>query len=143
MRNLLLISMVLIALGSFQNCSNAAFSAADSSNVATGTPGGDDASGELFQTLNFLQPAMAVRSANCINCHGNTMASTLITDFGFGDNYFFGKDNATPLTGDPVYSLRIDKDAGAFKPYWAEAQQYTNGAKIIVPKANLGFQYST
>src|SRR4051812_19253304 len=107
MKTLKVFVLIFLTLGFFQNCSDAAFTANQSSG-ANGGAGDNDAIGELFQTFNTLQPAMAVRSANCINCHGNTMASSLITDFGYGDSYFFGRNNASPVSGDWVYSLRID-----------------------------------
>ncbi|RYZ66139.1 MAG: hypothetical protein EOP05_19570, partial [Proteobacteria bacterium] len=62
--------------------------------------------------LHELQPAMAIRTPGCINCHAQ-VASSYITDFGAGDSYFFGKPlavlNQNPLNGGGIsmYSDRI------------------------------------
>ena len=147
MNKILIATALILALGSFQNCSDTSFTAASNSSGADGNAvsgmqtGSEDATGVLIQALSLLKPAMAVRSANCISCHGNHIASSLITDFAYGDNYFFNRNNGNVASGDWVYALRLEGSAQT--PDWALAQQYTNGANIIVPRVNMGFQYSS
>lgn len=38
-----------------------------------------------------LKPALAIRGMGCIQCHAN-VDSNIVTDFGFGDSYYFGAD---------------------------------------------------
>ncbi len=149
-RRLLVVTFTLFLLTLFQNCSQSGFfsSSGDPSTGKNGGENGIDAEvtgiGTASQIFKTIAPSMAVRSANCINCHGNTMASSLITDFGHGDSYFFSRGvNGSPLSGDWVYAFRMHDTATDYKPYWAEAQQYGPNAKIIVPDVPLGFTYKT
>lgn len=43
-------------------------------------------------TFSDLEPALAIRGMGCIQCHAN-IKSNIITDFGFGNDYFFGVKN--------------------------------------------------
>lgn len=123
----------LVLIG-FQNCSTAKFG---SNSLLSG-----EGEGSVQGLIANFKPALAVRSPNCINCHGNTLNSNLITDFGHGDDYFFAQNGHAPNAGDFVYSLRLDHSTNAIVPDWAEAQQYAAGSQILVPKADLGFRYA-
>jgi len=122
---------------SFQNCSKVDFSAntqTESSNNTAGdnngddgatpgdpnTPPGDDTSAPV---VRHFQPALAIRAMGCIQCHAQ-VASNIITDFGYTNNYFFG---ATPtpnpwkgaVYGDYDYrfsTLGIPSDKAAIVP---------------------------
>lgn len=39
--------------------------------------------------IKTLQPALAVRATGCIMCHAD-VRSNIVTDFGYGDSYYFG-----------------------------------------------------
>ncbi|MBO9667240.1 MAG: hypothetical protein J7501_10560 [Bdellovibrio sp.] len=39
--------------------------------------------------LSGIEPALAVRGMGCIQCHAN-VSSNIITDFGYGNDYYFG-----------------------------------------------------
>jgi hypothetical protein len=86
-----------------------------------------------------IQPAMAVRAMACISCHAK-VNSTVITDFGFGDDFFFGKKALAV----PNRSIFVT---------WTAASGYTSAysdhalaswktaaftASILVPKAPIG-----
>jgi len=49
---------------------------------------------------------MAVRAANCVQCHAQ-ISSNFVTDFGYGDSYFFAHDKTNPTSGDWIYSMRL------------------------------------
>lgn len=52
--------------------------------------------------LANLQPGIAVRASACIYCHA-TINSNVITDFGFGNDYFFGQRSNLPWDYGTVY----------------------------------------
>ncbi len=61
--------------------------------------------------LATFEPAMAVRGIGCIQCHAN-VASNIISDFGFGNDYYFGQKpssgfawNSGAIYGDHAKSL--------------------------------------
>ncbi len=83
-----------------------------------------------------LEPSLAVRGIGCATCHLQS-SSRLITDFGFGNDYFFGKDalsvaSARPF--DPSYSYYNDHAGASFKT--AKLKE------VIVPNQNLPFSPS-
>ncbi len=86
--------------------------------------------------LHALQPAMAIRTPGCISCHAN-VASSFITDFGAGNDYFFAKSYSAqginPLQGAGV-SMYSDRMSGEIS--WMTAKF---GSSVIVPKVKLGF----
>lgn len=101
---------------SFQNCSQVAFNAipADPLNNK--------------EALRSLEPALAVRAVGCIQCHAN-LSANLVTDFGYGDSYYFGRNiggdvfnNGSPY-GDHASSFNTIKMAP--------------DKKVYVPVANL------
>ncbi len=92
-----------------------------------------------------LEPSLAVRGIGCASCHLQS-GSKLITDFGFGNDYFFGKDaltdavnkgltvaSATPFA--PSYSYYNDHSGASFKT--AKLKE------VIVPNQNLPFSPRT
>ena len=93
--------------------------------------------------LQAIQPGMAVRAGNCIQCH-SVISSNFVTDFGFGNGYFFAHDKGAANNGDWIYSMRMASDSGskAYYPDWILSAAFANGAQLIVPKADLGFKYA-
>jgi hypothetical protein len=93
--------------------------------------------------LQAIQPGMAVRASNCIQCHAQ-ISSNFVTDFGYGDSYFFGHNKSSPVAGDWIYSLRMASNSttGQYFPDWILSAAFANGAQLIVPKADLGFKYA-
>ena len=93
--------------------------------------------------LQSIQPGMAVRASQCIQCHAQ-ISSNFVTDFGFGNKYFMAKDKANPAGGDYVYGFRMNANqtANRYQPEWITTSAFANGAKLIVPKANMGFKYA-
>ncbi|MBK9321769.1 MAG: hypothetical protein IPM97_02230 [Bdellovibrionaceae bacterium] len=79
-----------------------------------------------------LEPALAVRAPACMNCH-SSVASRFITDFGFGNTYFFGK------SGNPFSSAPIDFYADHGKS-WSTANFESD---VILPKANIGLDLAS
>ncbi|MES3037083.1 MAG: hypothetical protein V4736_04175 [Bdellovibrionota bacterium] len=65
----------------FQNCSkiSVAYTPPVTSNSITGGT----------ETLAEFKPSMAIRAMGCISCHAQ-VDSNVITDFGYGDFYYFG-----------------------------------------------------
>lgn len=77
-----------------------------------------------------LEPSMAVRASGCISCHLNA-SSKVITDFGYGNNFFFGKHGGANPLGAP-YSWYSDNIGGG----WFS----TTLKEIIVPNVALPFR---
>ena len=80
-----------------------------------------------------LEPSLAVRGIGCASCHLKS-TSKLITDFGFGSSFFFGKDalakvGASPF--EPPFSFYSDHGGASFKT--ATLQE------ILVPNVPLPF----
>lgn len=106
----------------FQNCSQVAFQSipADPLNNK--------------EALRSLEPALAVRAVGCIQCHAN-LSANLVTDFGFGDTYYFGRNmggsnfnNGSPY-GDHDSTFHTIKMA--------------SDKKVFVPAANLPQEIAT
>jgi hypothetical protein len=92
------------------------------------------------RTANVLiaeyEPALAVRAAGCITCHAK-INSRFITDFGYGDSYFFGNPrsgNALGPFGGNIYGDFFGGEPN--KTGWLTAE-ISKG--IVVPRANLEF----
>jgi len=85
-----------------------------------------------------VQPAMAVRGMACIACHAK-VTSTVITDFGFGDAFFFGK-KALAKANTSVFSFwssetdYVTSYSDHYLGAWSTAQLTSN---IIVPNAPI------
>lgn len=80
-----------------------------------------------------LEPSLAVRGIGCASCHLKS-SSKLITDFGFGNDYFFGKDALNLAGGNPFtpsFSYYSDHGGGSLTT--------TELNEIIVPNQNLPF----
>jgi len=87
-----------------------------------------------------VQPAMAVRAMGCITCHAQ-IDSPVITDFGHGDPYFFGKSalavGGTLFDDHKTFAMIYgDHDSAS----WLSA---TFKSKIIVPNATIGVDLKT
>jgi hypothetical protein len=81
-----------------------------------------------------FEPALAVRASACITCHAKVNPG-YITDFGYGDRYFFGKPGSGstlgPFNGNiygDFYGAELDKTG------WLTAEI---GKQIIVPRAGI------
>lgn len=86
-----------------------------------------------------LKPALAVRASGCITCHAK-IHSNYITDFGYGDNYFFGNPGGGgslgPFNGNiygDFYGAEPNKTA------WLTAKI---DGEIIVPQTRFDFNLS-
>jgi hypothetical protein len=90
--------------------------------------------GNPFQTT---QPAMAARGTACISCHAQ-LKSDLVTDFGFGDSYYFSKNTGNPNHGVNGHHTTITEASNTYSTSW-ETMKFSNGAKVIVPQALLPF----
>lgn len=82
---------------------------------------------QVDSALVSLKPALAVRGTGCIMCHA-TISSNVITDFGYGDSYFFGGPTLAPVDHTSIYS---DESTD---PAWKYAKRL--GAEVIVPQAS-------
>ena len=81
---------------------------------------------QVESVIANLQPALAVRGSGCIMCHAS-LASSIITDFGYGDPYFFGGSTLAPTDHTSIYS---DESTD---PAWKYAIRL--GPQVIVPYA--------
>jgi hypothetical protein len=83
-----------------------------------------------------LEPALAVRASACITCHAK-ISPTVITDFGYGDNYFFGNHGAGSPLGSFDGSIYGDFYGGEpNKTGWLTAEV---SKSIVVPNAAINF----
>ncbi len=82
---------------------------------------------QIDNPIRSLQPALAVRATGCIMCHAS-VKSNVITDFGFGDSFFFGGPEAPKKAHTSIYSDE------ASDPNWKLVNSL--GAKVIVPYAS-------
>jgi hypothetical protein len=83
-----------------------------------------------------FEPALAVRAPACITCHAK-ISPTCITDFGFGDPYFFGKPGGGAKFG--PFDGHMYGDFYGSEPNktgWLTAEI---SKKIIVPQAGFDF----
>lgn len=86
--------------------------------------------------FHVAQPAVAVRGSACISCHAQ-LRSDFMTDFGFGDNVFFGGTNRSQLN-EQVWTHRFSasQSSNRLTTSW-ESMVFKNGAGVIVPKADF------
>jgi hypothetical protein len=84
--------------------------------------------------ISEFEPALAVRTSACITCH-TKIHPGYITDFGYGDSYFFGKPGGGSKFGPFDGSIYGDFYGGEpNKTGWLTAEM---GKNVIVPKARL------
>jgi hypothetical protein len=82
------------------------------------------------------EPALAVRASACITCHAK-ISPTVITDFGYGDRYFFGNPSAGSSLGSFNGSIYGDFYGGEpNKTGWLTAEV---ARSIVVPQAGIDF----
>ena len=82
---------------------------------------------QVDNALMNLKPAVAVRGTGCIMCHAQ-ITSNVITDFGYGDSYFWGGPTVQPLDQTSIYA---DESTD---PNWKFASRL--GEQVIVPRAS-------
>jgi hypothetical protein len=86
-----------------------------------------------------FEPALAVRAAACITCHAK-IGPGFITDFGYGDRYFFGKPGGGTTFGPFNGHIYGDFYGGEpDKTGWLTAEIEK---QIIVPQAGFDFDLS-
>jgi hypothetical protein len=83
-------------------------------------------------------PALAVRASGCLTCHAEVY-SPFITDFGYGDPYFFGNPQSGSKVGPFNGSIYGDFPAESGKTGWLTARFHK---EIIVPRAPIDFSLS-
>jgi hypothetical protein len=79
-------------------------------------------------SFSDLEPALAIRGMGCIQCHAN-IKSNIITDFGYGNDYYFGVKPATSWW----------QSGGVYGDHGQSFGTMTIPADktVVVPKANL------
>jgi hypothetical protein len=97
-----------------------------------------DISIQVGNPFRDVQPAVAVRGMGCITCHAN-ISSDVITDFGFGSPWFFGKSTNSTVFSDGRAHASAYSDHGGYS--WMTAA--FNNVKIHVPKATIGVDLRT
>jgi hypothetical protein len=118
-----LLSLILLCLASYGK---------DPAQAKASASGGNPAIAEF-------EPALAVRGSACITCHAKIHPS-YITDFGYGDRYFFGNPGGGGSLGPFDGSIYGDFYGGEpNKTGWLTAEI---GKKIIVPQAPFHFDLS-
>jgi hypothetical protein len=90
---------------------------------------------DIGNPLHDLEPALAVRGVTCISCHAK-VSSNIITDFGYGDSYYFGITQSSPTW--PSYSPYGGTDQLELRTM----EMTKPNLSIIVPKAPLHSQVS-
>ncbi|RYZ93635.1 MAG: hypothetical protein EOP06_00265 [Proteobacteria bacterium] len=111
----------IVAVSAFQNCSNVSFTALEEKGVKLA---------DANEIIRSLQPSLAVRGIGCIQCHAS-VSSNIITDFGYGNDYFFG--NKTVGAGSTWQFGSPYGDHG--RNYGT--MQLSEVSKFIVPKQTL------
>ena len=111
---------------------NVGFRGTDSGNVLVSDKYGNKINYKINisveNALKKYEPAVAIRAIGCIQCHAK-IESNMITDFGFGDSFYFSKNMGSGwwkeggIYGDHAQSLRTMELAEAIS--------------ILVPKADL------
>jgi hypothetical protein len=92
------------------------------------------------ETIAEFEPALAIRGSACITCHAR-IRSTIITDFGYGDSYFWGAPGESGSLGPFNGSIYGDfYGAEPNKTAWGTAQI---DGRIIVPKTRFAFNLRT
>lgn len=86
-----------------------------------------------------FEPALAVRTSACITCHAK-VHSGYITDFGYGNSYFFGKQVGGSRFGSFDGSIYGDfYGSEPNKTGWLTAEI---SGKVVVPTARFDFDLS-
>ena len=85
----------------------------------------------LNAAIAEYEPAIAIRGSGCLTCHA-TVESAFITDFGYGDRYFFGKRGGEITVGPFNGNIYGDFIAEPGKTGWLTADFQK---EIIVPRA--------
>lgn len=80
-------------------------------------------------------PALAIRGSGCVTCHAEVY-SPFITDFGFGDPYFFGNPAGGSKVGPFNGNIYGDFIAEQNNTGWATARFH---GEIVVPEASIDF----
>ena len=89
--------------------------------------------------ISEFEPALAVRTSACITCH-TKIRPGFITDFGYGDSYFFGKPGGGSRFGPFDGSIYGDfYGSEPNKTGWLTAEI---GGRVVVPKAGFDFDLS-
>ncbi len=86
-----------------------------------------------------FEPALALRTSACITCHAK-IRSAYITDFGYGDSYFFGK--AAEGSSLSSFNGSVYGDFYGAEPQKTAWLTATIDGSIIVPKASFDFNLS-
>ncbi len=94
-----------------QSGGTASFGSGSGGSTGTGTSSGSDggyipppigSGGGDSGLISHFRPALVVRASGCILCHGR-VESTIITDFGFGNSYYFGAGSGLNAFNGSVY----------------------------------------
>jgi hypothetical protein len=93
----------------------------------------------INKAISEFEPALAVRTSACITCHAKIHPG-FITDFGYGDSYFFGKPGDGSRFGSFDGNIYGDFYGGEpNKTGWLTAEM---GKKVVVPRAGFDFDLS-
>lgn len=98
----------------------------DGGTISGGDGSGNGGDGGL---IAHFKPALVVRATGCIMCHAR-VESTIITDFGHGNNYFFGA--ATP----PGFSYQSGSIYGDHAQNWSSSRVW---GQIVTPRATVAY----
>jgi hypothetical protein len=105
--------------------------------IASITPEDPPDAKESEQIVNAAitryEPALAIRGAGCITCHAK-IHSAFITDFGYGDPFFFGNASGGIKVGPFNGNIYGDFIAEQGKTSWLTAEM---DKEIIIPQASL------
>lgn len=104
---------------------------------------------KVGNALNFFQPALAVRAGGCVMCHAD-VRSNIISDFGYGNSFYFGANLANNSTlgkswnhgasyGDHDAFFVEDQASGPELGSWAQLKHAAD-KKVYVPLATIGVQ---
>jgi hypothetical protein len=96
-------------------------------------PDGKESKQIVNAAIARYEPALAVRGAGCITCHAK-IYSAFITDFGYGDPFFFGHASGGIKVGPFNGNIYGDFIAEQGKTGWLTAEMHK---EIIVPQAPL------
>jgi hypothetical protein len=83
-----------------------------------------------------FEPVLAVRAPSCVTCHAKINAA-FITDFGYGDDYFFGQSGIGSRLG--PFSGHIYGDFYGGEPNKTAWLTATLDKEIVVPQAGFDF----
>lgn len=86
---------------------------------------------DVGNSLNHFQPALAVRGSGCVMCHANVQ-SNIVTDMGYGSDYFFSKNISNPL-----YFWNQGSPYGDFEAFYKN--RTGNWANLSLPNDRVVF----